>query len=65
LQPAVPGSFRHNKGKETTMQARIARIANAIVRRHVDPGRQPRWVQDIDRRHDARIQEAVGGTRVR
>lgn len=47
------------------MQVRIARIANAIVRRRVDPGRQPRWVEDINPRQAIRVQEAVGVTRIK
>jgi hypothetical protein len=43
----------------------IARISNVLARYGVDPGRKPRWIEDADARHLARMNEAVAAIRVR
>jgi hypothetical protein len=47
------------------VQTPIARISNVLARHGVDLGRNPRWVEDADARHIARMNEAVAAIRVR
>lgn len=47
------------------MKAPIARISNVLARHGVHPGRSPRWIEDANGHHIARMNEAVIAIRVK
>ena len=47
------------------MYAPIARISNAIARYGIDISRQPRWINDADAAHIARVNEAASVIRIK
>ena len=51
--------------RRVTVYAPIARISKVMARHGIDPGRKPRWIEDADAQHIARINEAAAAIRIR
>jgi hypothetical protein len=53
------GTSIEQQREEGTVYAPIARISNVLARHGVEIGRNPRWIEDADAEHIARVNDAV------